>query len=122
MVSLYSAMSRGTRTLAKSPPGRPIRPDDLDAVIHERVRLSIVSALAGRRKVKYLELRSILDLTDGNLAGHIRVLEKAGYVEIEKTFVEKKTRTNYRLTPRGRRAFQRHVERLAALLSLKAKR
>ena len=79
MVSLYSAMSRGTKTLAKSPPGRPIRPDDLDAVIHERVRLSIVSALAGRRKVKYLELRSILELTDGNLAGHIRVLEKAGY-------------------------------------------
>ncbi|MCZ6691568.1 MAG: transcriptional regulator [Planctomycetota bacterium] len=99
-----------------------MRPDDLDSVIHERVRLSIVSVLAGRRKVKYLELRSILELTDGNLAGHIRVLEKAGYVEIEKTFVDKKTRTSYRLTQRGRRAFQRHVERLAALLSLKAKR
>lgn len=98
---------------------RHIRPDDLDAVIHERVRLSIVSVLASRRKVPYLELRSFLELTDGNLAGHIRVLEKARYVEVEKTIVEKKMRTTYRLTPMGRKAFHRHLEHLASLLSLK---
>lgn len=101
---------------------RRVLPGDLDVVIHERVRLSIVSVLAARRKMAYLELRSILDLTDGNLAGHIRVLEKAGYVGVEKTFVDRKTRTTYRLTPRGRRAFQRHVEKLESLLRIKEDR
>lgn len=96
-----------------------VRPDELDPIVHERVRLAIVSVLAPRRKVEYLELRSILGLTDGNLAGHVRVLEKAGYVDAEKTIAQKKTRTTYRLTAEGRRAFQRHVERLAALLSSK---
>lgn len=96
-----------------------VKPDELDPVIHERVRLAMVSILAPRRKVEYLELRALLGLTDGNLAGHIRVLEKAGYVESEKTIAGKKTRTTYRLTPEGRKAFQRHVERLAALLTSK---
>ena len=106
-------------TVTKRLPYRRVRPTDLDAVIHERVRLSIVSVLAARRKVPYLELRSILDLTDGNLAGHVRVLEKAGYVDVEKTIVARKTRTTFRLTPRGRKAFQRHVERLEGLLRMK---
>lgn len=104
--------------MAKGPKEKRVRPDDLDAVIHERVRLSIVSVLAARRRVTYLELRSILDLTDGNLAGHVRVLEQAGYVEVEKTIVGKKTRTTYRLTRQGRKAFQRHVEQLASLFSM----
>ncbi|HZV02925.1 MAG TPA: transcriptional regulator [Planctomycetota bacterium] len=94
----------------------PVTPGDLDPVIHERVRLSIVSTLAARRQVDYLELRTLLGLTDGNLAGHLRVLERARYVEFEKSFVERKPRTTYRLTAAGRRAFQKHVEALAALL------
>lgn len=105
--------------MARGPRGKPIRPEDLDAVIHERVRLSIVSVLAARRRVAYLELRSILDLTDGNLAGHLRVLEQAGYVEMEKAIVERKTRTTYRLTPQGRKALRKHVEQLAAMLPKK---
>jgi DNA-binding MarR family transcriptional regulator len=102
---------------AKGPDERPpVTPQDLDPVIHERVRLSIASVLAARHKVDYLELRALLGLTDGNLAGHLRVLERAGYVEFEKSFVDRKTRTTYRLTPAGRRAFQQHVEVLASLL------
>jgi DNA-binding MarR family transcriptional regulator len=96
-----------------------VGPADLDPVIHERVRLSIVSVLAARRKVDYLELRGLLGLTDGNLAGHVRVLERAGFVEVEKTIVDRKTRTTYKLTPAGRTAFHRYVEVLGALLPKK---
>jgi DNA-binding MarR family transcriptional regulator len=103
----------------EDPKPRQITPADLDPVIHERVRLAIASVLAARREVEYLELRTLLGLTDGNLAGHIRVLEKAGYIEVEKTFVAKKTRTTYKLTAAGRKAFQKHVEVLASLLGKK---
>ena len=116
MGSRFYGAFRSTDSMVSASQTRRVRPEDLDAVIHERVRLSIVSVLAARRKVAYLELRSLLDLTDGNLAGHMRVLEKAGYVEFEKQIVDRKTRTTYRLTPRGRKAFQRHVEQLEKLL------
>lgn len=105
--------------MTRSPEPAQVRPDELDAVIHERVRLSIVSVLAARRSIDYLELKSLLQLTDGNLAGHIRVLENAGYVHTEKTLADRKTRTTYRLTPAGRRALTRHIERLEALLPRK---
>ena len=97
---------------------RPVpTPGELDPVIHERVRLSITALLASRREVAYLELRAQLGVTDGNLAGHLRVLETAGYVAVTKSFLDRKTLTTYHLTAAGRRAFQRHAERLAALLS-----
>ena len=108
--------------MGRASKSKRVLPGDLDAVIHERVRLSIVSVLAARRKMPYLELKSILEVTDGNLAGHIRVLEKAGYVHVEKTFVDRKSRTTYKLTPRGRKAFQRHVENLESLLRIKEDR
>jgi DNA-binding MarR family transcriptional regulator len=97
-------------------PHDPPRPDELDPVIHERVRLSIASILAARREVEYLELRDLLGVTDGNLAAHVGALERAGYVAVQKGFVGKKTRTTYRLTAAGRRAFEAHVERLLRLL------
>ena len=96
----------------------PVTPGDLDPIVHERVRLGIVSLLAARRSVEYLELRTLLGLTDGNLATHLRVLEKADYVAVEKRFVERKSRTSYELTAAGRKAFQRHVEALGALLGV----
>ncbi len=101
-----------------SPAAPPVTPADLDPVVHERVRLGIVSLLAARRSVDYLELRTLLGLTDGNLATHLRVLEKAGYVAVEKRFVQRKTRTSYELTAAGRAAFERHVEALGALLGV----
>ena len=94
----------------------PLTPGDLDPVLHDRVRLSIVSTLAARRRVDYLELRTLLELTDGNLAGHLRVLEREGYVAFEKSFIERKSRTTYRLLPAGSRAFERYVAVLAAHL------
>ena len=94
----------------------PVTPDALDPVIHERTRLALVAVLAARSRVDYLELRSLLKLTDGNLAGHLNVLEKAGYIDVEKTFVGKKPRTSYALTPLGRSSFRKHVEQLGALL------
>jgi DNA-binding PadR family transcriptional regulator len=93
-----------------------VAPGDLDPVIHERARLAITSVLAARRTVDYLELRALLELTDGNLAAHLRVLERAGYVAVEKSFVARKPRTSYALTPSGRRAFQRHLVRLEQIL------
>lgn len=95
---------------------RRIHPSDLDPVIHERVRLSICSVLVARRAVDYLELRSLLGLTDGNLAGHMKVLEQAGYVAVEKSFLGRKPRTAFRMTHAGRAAFQRHVGQLEAIL------
>lgn len=105
--------------MPKAPPQKQVTPDELDALIHERVRLSIVSVLAARRSADYLELKALLQLTDGNLAGHIRVLEEAGYVRTEKVLEKRKTRTSYRLSAKGRRALQDHVARLEILLSLK---
>jgi DNA-binding MarR family transcriptional regulator len=101
---------------ARSETRRPLIPDDLDPVIHERARLSIVSVLAARRQVDYLELRELLGLTDGNLAGHLRVLERASYVEFDKSFVDRKTRTTYKLTAKGRHAFQGYLDVLSAHL------
>jgi DNA-binding MarR family transcriptional regulator len=94
-----------------------VTPGDLDSVIHERVRLGITSLLAARREVDYVELRTLLKVTDGNLAAHLRVLERAGYVEVEKAFVDRTPRTTYRLSASGRKAFARHVEALASLLN-----
>ncbi len=99
-----------------------VTPGDLDPVIHERVRLGITSLLAARRGVDYVELRNLLEVTDGNLAAHLRVLEKAGYVEVQKAFIDRIPRTTYRLTPPGRKAFARHVDALASLLEGRKKK
>jgi DNA-binding HxlR family transcriptional regulator len=88
----------------------------LDRVIHERVRLGIVSALAVNDVLAFNELKSILHLTDGNLSVHARRLEEAGYVSCTKTFEHRVPRTVYRLTPEGRRALERHLEHLAAVI------
>jgi len=88
----------------------------LDDVIHGRVRLAIVSALAARESLSFVELKSALQLTDGNLGVHARKLEDAGYVACRKGFDGRVPRTEYRLTPSGRRAFERYLEHLEALL------
>jgi DNA-binding MarR family transcriptional regulator len=86
-----------------------------DRLIYERVRLGIVSALAVNPEMSFTELRDLLDTTDGNLSAHARKLEEAGYVECEKSFVDRVPRTAYRLTNLGREALERyltHMERL----------
>ena len=85
-------------------------------MIHGRVRLAIVSALAARDNLSFAELKSALQLTDGNLSVHARKLEDAGYVSCRKGFDGRVPRTEYRLTPSGRRAFERYLGHIEALL------
>lgn len=89
---------------------------DLDKLIHERVRLAIVSALAGAEALSFNELKTLLDITDGNLSVHARKLEEAGLVACQKTFVERVPHTAYRLTPAGRKALDAYLGHMEALI------
>ena len=89
---------------------------DLDRVIHERLRLGIVSALASRDALSFNELKAALKTTDGNLSVHARRLEEAGYVECQKGFEGRIPRTTYRLTAAGRRALERYLAHMEALI------
>jgi DNA-binding HxlR family transcriptional regulator len=108
------------RTPAPAAPGRkrPARQAavELDRVIHERVRLAIVSALAGARALSFNELKELLELTDGNLSVHTRRLEEAGFVSCEKSFVDRVPRTEYRLTVAGRKALDNYLDHMEALI------
>ena len=89
----------------------------LDALIHERSRLAIITALATGDARAHTELRELLGLTDGNLSVHARKLEEAGYVVCTKEFAGRTPRTTYRITAAGRRAFDRYLEHLEALVT-----
>lgn len=91
-------------------------PVDLDRVIHERVRLAIVSALAVNDGLSFTELKTLLDTSDGNLSVHARRLEEAGYITCEKSFDGRIPRTDYKLTVAGRRALQRYLDHMEALI------
>lgn len=93
-----------------------IAPESLDALIHERVRLGIMSALAAAPELPFTQMRDMLKVTDGNLSVHARMLHEAGYVKIEKTFVERRPRTTLSLTPKGRSAFEGYVSKLEELV------
>ena len=88
----------------------------LDPLIHERVRLGIVSALAVAPTMTFVELKEALGLTDGNLSVHARRLEEAGYVNCEKGFDGRVPRTEYRLTAKGRGALARYLDHMEALI------
>lgn len=91
-------------------------PVELDRVIHERVRLAIVSALAGAESLSFNALKELLQITDGNLSVHARKLEDAGFVACEKSFVERVPRTEYRLTSSGRKALDAYLSHMEALI------
>lgn len=91
-------------------------PSDLDRLIHERVRLGIVSALAVNRSLTFNELKAMLKTTDGNLSVHARKLEEADYIVCTKSFDGRLPKTEYRLTPAGRRALQRYLNHMEALI------
>jgi DNA-binding HxlR family transcriptional regulator len=88
----------------------------LDRLIHERMRLAIVSGLAVNESLSFNELKRLLDTTDGNLSVHARKLEEAGYVTCSKTFEGRVPRTEYRLSAAGRRALERYLEHMEALI------
>ena len=89
---------------------------DLDQLIHERLRLGIVSALAVHESLSFTELRALLQASDGNLSVHARRLEDAGYVACTKGFEGRVPRTDSRLTPAGRRALERYLDHMEALI------
>jgi DNA-binding MarR family transcriptional regulator len=88
----------------------------LDRVIHEKLRLGIVSALAAAPELSFVELRNLLKATDGNLSVHARKLEEEGYIECEKSFDGRVPRTSYRLTPHGRKALAGYLDHMEALV------
>jgi DNA-binding MarR family transcriptional regulator len=91
-------------------------PVELDRVIHERVRLAIVSALAGNESLSFHDLKELLGTTDGNLSVHARRLEEAGYIVCEKSFAGRVPRTDYHITAAGRRALHRYLDHMEALI------
>ena len=88
---------------------------ELDRLIHERIRLGMVSALAVNRSLTFSELKTLLKTTDGNLSVHARKLEEAGYVICTKSFEGRLPKTEYRLAAAGRRALERYLEHMEAL-------
>ena len=89
---------------------------NLDRVIHERTRLAIVSALAVNTSLSFNELKELLRATDGNLSVHARKLEDAGYIGCTKSFAGRVPKTEYRLLPAGRRALEKYLDHMEALI------
>jgi DNA-binding transcriptional ArsR family regulator len=98
------------------PPGGKIEVPAFDRIIHERVRLAIVSALAVNDAMTFADLKALLSATDGNLSVHARKLEDAGYVHCTKGFSGRVPRTEYRLAPAGRRALEKYLTHMEALI------
>jgi DNA-binding MarR family transcriptional regulator len=89
---------------------------ELDEIIHQKVRLTIMAHLAAVGESDFLTLKKTFNLTDGNLSTHSAILEENGLIETEKTFVGKKTRTAYKITPKGKQAFKEYVAELESVL------
>ena len=102
--------------------GRGVRPLsaegswEFDRLIHEQIRLGIVSALAVNDVLSFNELKKLLGVTDGNLSVHARKLEEAGYVSCSKFFAGRMPKTEYKLTPAGRKALETYLDRMESLI------
>lgn len=111
---------RGTKALArtalKAEDGDASMPMSLDRIIHERVRLALVSALAVHESLTFNELKALLETSDGNVSVHARKLEDAGYITCKKGFDGRIPRTEYKLTAAGRRALEQYLSHMEALI------
>jgi DNA-binding MarR family transcriptional regulator len=98
--------------------GRPAESSaaNLDRIVHERTRLGIVSALAVNSSLTFNELKQFLQVTDGNLSVHARKLEDAGYIGCTKSFAGRVPKTEYRLMPPGRKALEKYLDHMEALI------
>lgn len=95
---------------------------EIDAVIHQPVRLKIMAALKAlplHEQIEFVRLRKLVEATEGNLGAHIQTLEQAGYVVVEKDFADNRPRTRVKLTKQGRRAFEDYVAYLRELIESK---
>lgn len=104
--------ARQPRSAQNASPALP----EFDRLIHERVRLGMVSALAVNDSLSFNDLKRVLKTTDGNLSVHARKLEEAGYVRCSKYFDGRIPRTEYRLLPAGRKAFEEYLDQMAAFI------
>jgi DNA-binding HxlR family transcriptional regulator len=118
-----SKPSTSTKANSRNLPGknqRVVKPEapglELDRVIHERLRLGILSALAVNQSLTFNELKKLLHTTDGNLSVHARKLEDADYIVCEKTFANRMPRSEYRMTAVGKRALERYLDEMEALI------
>ena len=89
---------------------------ELDKIIHERMRLGIISALAANEKLSFTELKNLLNTTDGNISVHARKLEDAGYLACEKSFNGRMPLTEYAITTEGKKALERYLDHMEALI------
>jgi len=106
------------RTRDQRPPAQRAELPEFDRVIHERIRLGIVSALATNDSLSFSDLKRILKTTDGNLSVHARKLEDAQYISCDKRFVGRVPKTEYRLTAAGRQALEQYLEQMEELIRL----
>jgi DNA-binding transcriptional ArsR family regulator len=117
-------MARKNFAISKEETAEPLRvaraaetvSNDLDKVIHERMRLGIISALAANPRLSFTELKRLLDTTDGNISVHARKLEEAGYIVCEKSFKGRMPLTEYAITADGRKALERYLDHMEALI------
>ena len=110
--------TRGTNRVAHRERGQVFAPAtaELDRLIHERMRLGIVSALAVNESLSFHDLKNLLSTTEGNLSVHARKLEEAKYIVCEKYFEGRLPKTVYRLSPAGRHALERYLAQMEALI------
>jgi DNA-binding HxlR family transcriptional regulator len=128
MVAKHSAVpdNRDERSSERGAKGRPLRsvrgkaPEEgalaLDRLIHERMRLGILSALAVNESLSFNDLKGLMKTTDGNLSVHARKLEEAEYITCTKSFEGRMPKTEYAITPAGRRALERYLDHMEAII------
>jgi DNA-binding HxlR family transcriptional regulator len=118
MAGKSSAVLRERETKQAAPAAVPAAggAEKLDRLIHERLRLGILSALSVNKTLTFNELKKLLDASDGNLSVHARKLEEAGYVSCQKSFAGRMPKTQYKLTVAGRRALERYLDHMEALI------
>jgi DNA-binding MarR family transcriptional regulator len=90
--------------------------ENLNKIFDSRIRLGIMSALMVNTEINFNELKDLLQITDGNLASHLKTLEESGYVKIQKGFVGRKTNTTYSVTKAGEKAFKTHLTALEKMI------
>lgn len=91
--------------------------DGLNKIFDNRIRIGIMSALVMNDELSFKEIKELLNLTDGNLASHVKTLEDNNYLVVEKSFIGRKTNTTYKITAIGRKAFEDHINYLEKLIS-----
>ena len=93
--------------------------ENINKLFDHRIRLGIMSVLMVNEKVSFNQLKELLEVTDGNLASHIKALEKADYIEVQKSFVDRKPNTKYKATKFGKLAFKKHIDALENIIKSK---